>query len=115
MVRNELELMATQRKLARVEEFESKASLARAEAELRDLENRILHSCYEQGLIDGRNAEARKRQEADVLLNDVGYQAQVEEVKLREATATMDQAEREYHDDMVSLTKAWLYSQRGDL
>ena len=110
MDRNDLYLMAEQRKLARVTEFESKALLARAEADLRDLENSVLNSCYEQGLIDGRNAEVRKRQEADVLLNDSAYQAQAEEVKLREATAQLDQAERECHDDMISLTKAWLYS-----
>jgi len=106
--------MAAERKLARVREFESKAMQVQAEAELARVENEVIAAAYAGGKIDGKNADERKRQESSTLVNDAAYQAQVMEVRTCEATAQCDQAEREYQDDLVSLTKAWLYSQRGD-
>ena len=111
---SDLENLAQKRKLARLEEFEAKTLAARTEANVSWLETKVISAAYEDGTINGKNADTRKRQEADVLASSTTYQQQVIDLRQREDIAQVDQAEREYLDDLIGLTKAWLYSQRED-
>ena len=109
-----IETLAHNRRKARYEELRWKQTLARITADLEQTKNQVLASAYEEGLVNGKNADARKRQEADVLINDQAVQNRTEDVTKAEDHALDAQVEREYYDDVVSLTKAWLYSQKGE-
>lgn len=59
-------------------------------------------------MIDGKNAEARKRQAEQILIDSSGYQTIVDQAEDAEIARRMLDAE-------IGLTKAWLYSQAGKL
>ena len=114
MDRKTLENMARCRLLARKDEFTYRRALSRMEADLELLKGRHLAAAYAEGVIDGKNADIRKRQEVEVLASSELCQEQIARIHGREDLLDLAQTEREYHDNLISLTKAWLYSQRPE-
>jgi hypothetical protein len=109
----DLKNLAHLRLRAREEELSTKRSLVRLEADLSSLKGSVLATAYADGTISGKNADVRKRQEEAAISSSGTYQEQVVRLHRLEELADIGQAEREYLDDLVSLTKAWLYSQSG--
>ena len=63
--------------------------------------------------IDGKNADARKRQEAEALALSERYQDALADVALAERTKALASINVRVTDAEIGLTKAWLYSQSG--
>ena len=103
--------LAGKRYRAREEELTCRRMVARQEADLALLKGRVLASAYADGSIDGKNADVRSRQEAEVLASSLLVQEQAARLHLLEDALDLETVDREYVDDLVSLTKAWLYSQ----
>ena len=94
-------------------EYESKLHLEQLRGQVERLEGVTLAAAYEDGTIDGKNADVRKRQEANALANDGGYQEALHAVAEAERLANAATVDVEHKRALNSLTKAWLYSQAG--
>lgn len=100
-------------KEALLEELEAKTVAAKAESEVARIKDVVISEAYADGVIDGKNAETRKAQEAAELQACLAYaeaQAQAEVASKHASRAEIDRKER---DAYVSLVRAWLYSQSG--
>ena len=75
------------------------------------VQSRIQGAAVAAGEIDGKNAEIRKAQLAAVLTGSEEYQAARAAAEVQEQQATLRGLERRSAEALVSLTKAWLYSQ----
>ena len=106
-----LNALAAMRSGARERELKQKRLIARMTADLETSKGQTLAAAYADGTIDGKNQGTRDRQEADVLAKAEHVAAQIVNLHQAEETLEAVQVEREYHDDVVALTRAWLYSQ----
>ena len=114
MNREEIIKLCQDRYRARESELEAKRALLETESELEARTGKLLADAYDAGVIDGKNAETRKRQEQKVLAESDAVQANVQSIRILQEEADEAQIAREFHDDLLGLTKAWLYSLRGD-
>ena len=105
--------LAQEYRTALVDELNAKGKVLVLQANVAYEEARILAAAYADGTIDGKNADTRKRQEADVLASNASYQRELELLKEAEAGAGFATVDRQYQDALLGLTKAWLYSQSG--
>lgn len=113
MEQQELHDLANGYKAALLDELKTKIALAEAKAVVDAEEARVLAEATASGAIDGKNAETRKIQTADVLANSATYQNALRLVKVEDDNAGHATVGRQYYDALLGLTKAWLYSQSG--
>lgn len=73
----------------------------------------VLAEAQEAGMIDGKNADARKRQTAAIVSENALIDAACVAVVKTEGDAATATVTRKSHDALIGLTKAWLYSQSG--
>jgi len=111
--RQDLIELAEGYKDALLDELKSKIALAGAQRDAAIQEATTLEEATAQGIIDGKNADTRKTQTAGVLANSQTYQNALRLVQIAEDNAGHATVHRQYHDALVSLHKAWLYSQGG--
>jgi hypothetical protein len=96
---------------ARTKEFELRQAATAARAAVTKATSLAIGRGYALGLIAGKNADERKAAE-DKYLADQSELAMLEaEAAKAEALAAGASIDRQYHEDVLSLTKAWLYSQ----
>ena len=89
----------------------ARGSLALEESECENLKARALLEADAEGLINGKNADARKRQQADILTRSQAVKdAEGNVLRARERIIS-SQVWCTKMEARVSLTKAWLYSQ----
>jgi len=91
-------------------ELEYKLALANAKGDCELVRAQILFQADSEGLINGKNAEARKRQQIDVLAHNQTVQSAEESVSEWEKNIIDAQAWRVLMEARVGLVKALLYS-----
>ena len=91
----------------------SKMALAVISAEVDHKKTTLISAAYAAGQIDGKNAETRSAQEKIVLMDDNEYQRLLLDRAEQEANVSLVEVERRHAEAVISLTKAWLYSQSG--
>lgn len=97
---------------ALIEEFQGWRAVNDTEASLNDLKALIVGEAEREGKIDGKNVDTRKVQrEAVVAENEAITQLTGSLDSLRTA-ARMAEIKRQSIEAKISLTRAWLYSQR---
>jgi len=104
-------MLADEYEEALADELQAKWLLDDFRARILETEGCILGLAYKSGRIDGKNADARKRQELAVLLGDEGLEELKRTLPVYEASAMRAEVRRKAADTHVSLTKAWLFSQ----
>lgn len=114
MKMDSLVFLAKTRSLVREKELATKRVLARAETDLELLKAQTLLSAYRDGLIDGKNTDIRSLQKQQAMGCSATVQAAVVRIHQLEDRVDVEQIEREHQDDLISLTKAWLYTQRAE-
>jgi len=82
---------------------------------LETLKARIVSQAYEDGLIKGKNAEARQYETEIVLANSDTYQSLLGTLLDAQLAASQTAAEFKTQELLASLVRAWLYSQRPEL
>jgi hypothetical protein len=93
------------------DEFKVKAILNLQHDYIAELEAETLRDAYEDGTINGKNAETRKRQEAALLAEIDEVQEAKSVARNNEAAAAFAEHERKAQEAYLGLVKAWLYSQ----
>lgn len=73
----------------------------------------LLNLAYATGKIDGKNAEIRSNQEKLILADDEDHASYVSAKAGYESLVSLIEVDRRYLEAVMSLTKAWLYSQSG--
>jgi hypothetical protein len=94
-------------------EYEAKADANAAATEVERIASIIIGAGYADGTIDGKNAETRKAQEREALAKSPEYTAAKEAQAIADDQAALNEINRKQLEALVSLTKAWLYSQAG--
>lgn len=95
------------------EEYNAGAELTEANEALDSITAQLLAEAQGAGLIDGKNADARKRQAAAIVDESVLIDASRAIVHKCETEAAGATITRKAQDALIGLTKAWLYSQSG--
>ena len=95
------------------EEYQQFANLTQAKLNLEEARALSLSLAYHNGEIVGKNTDERQRKETVFLSNDDAYQAALQNENKIDKYYQMAKIERQRIENEISLTKAWLYSQRG--
>ena len=107
----ELKDLAEALEVAKLRELDARRGLIDAEKTSKKVEANIIASAYRDGVIDGKNADIRKRQEGEVLSGTDMYIDHISSVFAAQEAADAATAELVGLEAEVGLTKAWLYSQ----
>jgi hypothetical protein len=94
-------------------EHAAKIDLANAQANTASVKAQELAKAYEVGEIDGKNADIRKAQETAFLAGNHAVGNAIMAEGKAEQKAIAAEIERKRVETIVSLTRAWLYSQAG--
>jgi len=108
---NDLNELARLYDLALTQELAKKRRLAMCEAEVLAATACAHCGAQDAGLINGKNADARKSQLAVVLQVDKGVLSAEADARAAKQAADEFYATRMMIEAKISLTKAWLYSQ----
>lgn len=100
-------------KVVLLKERDIKIQLAETVRGIEEKRIALLAQAYDEGVIDGKNAEVRGVQEKNILASDKDIIALVVAKNQLETDISLVEVERRYLETVVSLTKAWLYSQSG--
>jgi len=95
------------------EEHAARVALHELQARAEREQALLLYSAYNDGTLDGPNADARKRQEAVFLADSPAYQDLLAQVAEAETKAAHAEIERRQVEALIGLTRAWLYAQAG--
>jgi len=82
---------------------------------LETLKARIVLQACEDGLVKGKNAEARKYETEVVLADSETYQSLLGTLLDAQLAANQATVEFKTQELLTSLTRAWLYAQRPEL
>jgi hypothetical protein len=96
---------------ARTKEFELRQAATAARAAATREASLAIAQGYAAGVIGGKNADERKYAEDRFLASKPAIGNLEAEAAKAEALAAGASIDRQYHEDVLSLTKAWLYSQ----
>jgi len=113
MEQQEIEKLARDYETALLEEYKAKIIANNKAAEVAAIEAGLVGAAYADGTIDGKNAETRKAQERALLAGSSEYNLAVGAQSNADTDAMFKEIERKRVEALVSLTKAWLYSQSG--
>jgi hypothetical protein len=113
MEKAEIEKLARDYETALLEEYKAKIIASNKASEAEAIEAGIVAAAYADGTIDGKNTETRKAQERGLLVASTDYQLALGAQATADTDAMFKKIERERVEALVSLTKAWLYSQGG--
>lgn len=114
MEQQELTTLANQYSAALLEEYTAKLKATNAAAETDRVAAEIIAVGYaEGGAINGKNADTRKAQERALLAESIDYKLAQGAQAQADNEAALLEIERKRVEALVSLTKAWLYSQSG--
>lgn len=94
------------------EEYQLRIELETVKATVETRQASVLLDAYAEGVIDGSNAEIRKRQEIVTLAKDDAWQGAIANLSGAEYRVSVAEIERRRVEAIISLTRAWLYSQR---
>lgn len=94
------------------EEYEAKVKAEEINATAEANQARRLLIAYAEGVIDGTNADIRKRQEIVTLRDDEENQKEMVGLSIMNRHVNRAEIERKRVEAVISLTRAWLYSQR---
>jgi hypothetical protein len=107
----EIQQMIAKYKGALQRDLDARAQLAEETEGLERYTDGLLAMAYSDGTINGKNADARKRQEAQVIADD----QDIHEIEFAIGQCAMEarnaEVERKAQEAMIGLVKAWLYSQ----
>ena len=95
------------------EERKAFLDLASAEKTLDQIKTSLIASAYETGIIDGKNAQIRKAQEDSFLSENKQHIDAIFAIKFMKNKKEIATVNRKYQETLISLTKAFLYSQSG--
>lgn len=107
-----IEMLADELAEALKEEWHAKVKAETARTTVEILQAKLLVNAYAEGVIDGKNADIRRRQETVALWGDSGYSEAMGFLDIAEHLAGVAEIERKRVEAVISLTRAWLYSQR---
>lgn len=93
-------------------EYQAKMEVETIRAKGETLQAKLLNVAYVKGVIDGKNADIRRRQEAIVLATADAWEETIINLVNVEYQASAAEIERKRAEAVISLTRAWLYSQR---
>ncbi len=96
-------------------ELEAKKAVADTATSMERWKVNAIRSAQDEGKIDGKNAEARAIQEKEILMNDKNLSEAIVAHKVTEGALSAIEIDRKHTEALMSLTKAWLYSQAGRL
>ena len=108
---NELLELAAVVEQAKLAELQAQRELINAEESLNAIKSLALAGAYRDGIINGKNAEARKRQETAFLVVNKTYLDTALEVSDTKRDADIAVAKLAGIETRAGLVKAWLYSQ----
>ena len=108
---HEVQKLAVQQLQALEKERLAQQAVADYEQAVEHAKARIIGEAYQNGEIDKRNKDTRSAGEARVLTESERYQILLDKKHLAEEVADKAAIDRRYFDTLISLTKAWLYSQ----
>ena len=109
----DIQAMIDQYKEALLNEYAASLAANTAQEDADRIEASLLAAAYEDGTINGKNADARKRQEAAFIADSEAI-ADARRQQVVDAThAASTTIERKAQEALINLTKAWLYSQSG--
>ena len=94
-------------------EYEAKKTVVQFETLLAKAETKAVSAAEGKGHIDGKNADTRKAQRATAIENDDLCKKARAKVEVKREDAEMATIERKAQEQLLNLTKAWLYSQSG--
>lgn len=92
-------------------ELSCKRTVALAQGGLLTVEAAVLRKAYEDGTINGKNADVRKQQETDLLASDVSVVKAAELLASVQEEADGAEVTRKRWEVEIGLIRAWLYSQ----
>ena len=98
--------------LARLSENTAADALATARAQLERTKAIRLASAYQSGVIDGKNEQARKAQEAEILTAFEPVQKAEADLRLAESKHAADRIDRQYREDRFNAFRALLNQPR---
>ena len=111
MNRNEIIGVVDAYKRILLEEWNSIAVLASWDVTVLSHKAAAIAYGYESGVINGKNVENRKAQEAKVLEDDEAYQLSLQNQLSNRNNMKQLEIERKCVESRISLLRAWLYSQ----
>lgn len=100
--------------LARLSENTAAEALATARAQLERMKAIRLATAYQSGVIDGKNEQSRKAQEAEILATFEPVQKAEADLRLAESKHAADRIEREYREDRYHAFRALLAARTGE-
>jgi len=92
------------------QEYDAQFTLADLQANTKQAIALTLRSAYDDGTIDGKNADIRKSQEEIVIANNSEVFSAKREEQEADRKANLARIERERLYQLIQLTKAWLQS-----
>ena len=98
-------------RVAKLNEFEARRRLIDAQCAVESVKAASLAYAYENGVIDGKNADIRKQQEVAFLTTNVDHNDALYEADQLQREADAAVAELAGIETRAGLVKAWLYSQ----
>ena len=104
-------LLAHTLKESMIVEYDLKGKAILATSNFEAVKMSTLNAAYEAGTVDGKNADARKIQEAQVLATSGPYAEAKHAMMEAERAAALAGIECRAVEAQISLTKAWLMSQ----
>jgi len=108
---HEVEKLAVQHLDALETERLAQQAVADYEQAIEHTKARIVGQAYQADEIDKRNKDTRSAGEARVLAESERYQDLLDKKAIAEEAADKATVDRRYFDTLISLLKAWLYSQ----
>lgn len=94
-----------------IAEYEAQVEANNAATDVERVEAVLIGAGYVSGSIDGKNAETRKAQERQILAQSSEYAAAREAQTISDDQVALNVINRKKIEALLSLTKAWLYSQ----
>lgn len=98
---------------ALLDEYQKKAKIAEAEANVQSVEAGLIATATVNGQIDGGNKDTREAQRAGIIASSMSCQAACNGLTEVKEEAELAEIERRRVEAVISLTRAWLYSQSG--
>ena len=115
MTLSEIDSLVASYKPALEGKLASEMAIQSATLRLETLKSRIISQAYDDGLIKGKNAEARQYETEIILADNQTYQSLLGALLDVQMAANQAAVEFKTQELLVSLTRAWLYSQRPEL
>jgi len=115
MTLGEIEDLAADYKLALKDNLAGELAVQSVTLRLFTLKAKIMLQAYEDGVVKGKNAEARKYETEVILSNSDAYQSLLGTLLDAQLAANQSAVEFKTQELLTSLTRAWLYAQRPEL